>query len=181
MSSATKNLENDHVQILRLIEVMDRMVESKTNNSDHLKMVAQLIANFADEFHHAKEEKLLFPLMVKKGFSENQGPIAVMLSEHEMGRSYRKELSKNIELLEQGKITVLPKIYVNMKSYTTLLRNHISKEDNILFKMADQTFNTDEQNELLTRFSDAEQNIDPEFNTESSKAKIDFLISIYNL
>ena len=85
MNTATQNLENDHVNILRLIDVMEKMVMVKSSNIEHFEKVVNLIKSYADGFHHAKEENLLFPMMIKKGFSKEQGPIAVMLHDHTEG------------------------------------------------------------------------------------------------
>jgi hemerythrin-like domain-containing protein len=179
MNTATQNLENDHVYILRLIDSMEAMSEQHCTNTEHLEIAVNLIRKFVDGFHHAKEEKLLFPMMITKGFSDQQGPVAAMLSEHELGRMYAAEMAKNIELLKQGKTTVLVKIYSNMKSYGILLRNHIAKENNVLFRMADQVLNFNEQQILLADFAKAENDADPEFNSENSLSKINNLAAIY--
>ena len=60
MTTATQNLENDHVQILRLIEVMEKITGSADTDVDHLELVVKIIREFADGLHHAKEEKILF-------------------------------------------------------------------------------------------------------------------------
>ena len=73
---ATSNLENDHVHILRLCEVMERMAHAGNSDPEHLDRVVSLIRNFADGLHHKKEEELLFPKMAEKGFSTTQGPVA---------------------------------------------------------------------------------------------------------
>lgn len=179
MNTATQNLENDHVFILRLIDVMEAMVQQHSTNTDHLELIVELIRKFADGFHHAKEEKLLFPLMITKGFSDQQGPVALMLSEHELGRMYTGEIAKNIEIIKQGNSTVLTKIYSNMQSYISLLRNHIAKENNVLFRMADQVLNAEEQQNLLVQFAEAEETVDPDYNSEKSVAKINNLATIY--
>jgi len=179
MNTATQNLEHDHVFILRLIDIMEAMIQQNCTNTDHLELAVNLIRNFADCFHHAKEEKLLFPMMITKGFSDQQGPVALMLSEHELGRMYTGEITKNIEIIKQGNSTVLTKIYSNMQSYISLLRNHIGKENNVLFRMADQVFSTEEQQNLLVQFAEAEKSVDTEFNSENSVAKINNLATIY--
>ena len=61
MDTATKNLENDHEYILRLIAVMEIMVLTVSTDLKHIEMVVNLIKNYADGYHHAKEENLLFP------------------------------------------------------------------------------------------------------------------------
>ena len=90
MKTATENLENDHVYIIRLTEVIMAMVENRSKEIGHFELVVELIRNFADGLHHAKEENLLFPLLGEKGFSPEQGPVAVMLSEHTQGRDFVK-------------------------------------------------------------------------------------------
>ncbi len=68
MTTATQNLENDHMHILRLIGVMERIIVNGNPNIEHLETIVKVIREFADGLHHAKEEQLLFPLMVQKGF-----------------------------------------------------------------------------------------------------------------
>ncbi len=153
MNSATKNLENDHVHILQLIEVMEQMVQLPDPNIADLEEVVELIRNFADGLHHAKEENFLFPLMAEKGFSLQQGPVAVMLMDHEQGRGFVRGMSENIQLYKNGQLSALNLIYANMKGYMELLSNHIAKENNILFRMADNVFTTENHQSLNSQFS----------------------------
>lgn len=179
MHTATQNLENDHVHILRLTYIMEAMAEKGSTNADHFDEVVSLIRNFADGFHHAKEEDLLFPLMGEKGFSPEQGPVAVMLNEHIQGRNYVRGMVEAIARLRKGDNCSLDEIYANIQGYAVLLQNHISKENNILFRMADQVLSPAEQETLLEQFADVESKTKPDFNTENSIAKIDLLASEY--
>ncbi|MEI7423196.1 MAG: hemerythrin domain-containing protein [Prolixibacteraceae bacterium] len=153
METATQNLENDHVSILKLIDVMNRMVILPDANILHLEEVVELIKKFADGLHHAKEETLLFPLMAEKGFSMQQGPVAVMLMDHEQGRAYVRGMAENIRLYKTGQLSALNLVYTNMNGYSELLSNHIAKENNILFRMADNAFTTEDQHSLMEQFS----------------------------
>jgi hemerythrin-like domain-containing protein len=179
MNTATQNLENDHVHILRLTDIMLAMVEQKCTETDHFELVVNLIRKFADGLHHAKEEELLFPLLGEKGFSPENGPVAVMLTEHVQGRNFVKGISDGIVELKKGKNGAIQMVYENLSGYAILLQNHISKENNILFRMADQMFSADEQRTLIEQFAVVESEADPEFNAENSVAKINFLASIY--
>lgn len=152
MDRATQNLENDHQHILKLIEVMEAMVKTAEPTISHLEEVVALIRQFADGLHHAKEENLLFPLMAKKGFSMQQGPVAVMLMDHNQGRTFVKGMAENIQLYKNGATDVLTLIYENMLGYAELLTNHIAKENNILFRMADNVFTAENQQSLLHQF-----------------------------
>lgn len=157
MDTATKNLENDHEYILRLIAVMEIMVLTVSTDLKHIEMVVNLIKNYADGYHHAKEENLLFPLMVEKGFSLEQGPVSVMLHDHEQGRKYVKGMTDEIANFKGGDISALTELYEHMQGYIDLLRAHIGKENNVLFRMADKALTPEEQQTLLKRFKAIEE------------------------
>jgi hemerythrin-like domain-containing protein len=152
MNKATQNLEDDHVYILELTDIMVEMAGLPALDPRQVEEVVDIIRNFADGLHHAKEEKLLFPLMVEKGFSLQAGPIAVMLSDHEQGRQYVKEMADGVVELKNGNPHSPEKIREAMLGYVELLQSHIAKENNVLFRMADQVMNTEEEAELFGRF-----------------------------
>lgn len=179
MDTATQNLENDHVFIVKLTDIILSMVKKQSTNTDHFDLIINLIRNFADGTHHAKEEGFLFPLMGEKGFSPEFGPVAVMLHEHEQGRNYVKAAVEAIQKFKTGNQAALQSVYENLSGYAYLLQNHIDKENNILFKMADEAFSSAEQQNLLLQFTDVENNVDREFNPENSKQKINSLAEIY--
>jgi hemerythrin-like domain-containing protein len=179
MKTATENLEHDHVYILRLTEVIMAMIENRSKEIGHFELVVELIRKFADGLHHAKEEDLLFPLLGEKGFSPEHGPVAVMLSEHTQGRDFVKGALEGIKEFKNGKQGELQSIYENLGNYAYLLQNHISKENNILFRMADQVFSNEEQRRLLIQFGEVESSAEAEFNHENSIQKINTLADIY--
>jgi len=175
MTTATQNLENDHVQILRLIEVMERITQSDNPNVEHMETLVKVIREFADGLHHAKEEQFLFPLMVQKGFSNETGPVAVMLHDHVEGRNFVIGMAEKISLYKQGETTALKAIYSNMLGYADLLKNHIGKENIVLFRMADNAFTPAEQQSLLLDFTKVEN------ERESGQSKNDYVLMIDNL
>jgi hemerythrin-like domain-containing protein len=180
MTTATQNLENDHFQILRLIEVMEQIAGSNNPNVEHLEMIVKVIREFADGLHHSKEEQLLFPLMVQKGFSNESGPVAVMLHDHVEGRNFVKGMAENISLFKQGEPGSLKAIYSNMLGYADLLKNHIAKENNVLFRMADNAFTSAEQESLMLDFTKVELSQENQQSKSDYIAMIDQLDGIYN-
>ena len=156
MNTATKNLENDHDHILKLIDVMEVVAGDTSPDSDDIELIIGLIKNYADGLHHAKEENLLFPLLSERGFSQQQGPVAVMLHEHTLGRDFVKGMSEGLRLYRKGEAGARAKIAENMNGYINLLRNHIGKENNILFRMADNVLNESDNYILLNKFSEVE-------------------------
>jgi hemerythrin-like domain-containing protein len=158
---ATANLENDHIYILWLCDVMEKMAQAGNIDTEHLERVVSLIRNFADGLHHKKEEELLFPKMAEKGFSPVQGPVAVMLHEHEEGRKYVRGIADNIQLYKSGDSEAAKIVRNNLLGYAGLLKNHIAKENNILFQMADNAISDEEQDVLYAQFIKAEKSMAP--------------------
>lgn len=173
MKTATENLENDHVYILRLTEVLMRMANAGDINTDHLGSVISVIKNFADGLHHAKEENLLFPKLAEKGFSPTQGPVAVMLHEHVEGRNFVKGMSEGLSLLLKGDNSAKAVVVSSLTGYATLLQNHIAKENNVLFRMADNVLSAPEQEELVGQFEKVE-------NSRAAGERADDYISLIN-
>lgn len=181
MTTATSNLENDHVHILRLIDVMEQITVRKGVDAVHLEMIVDLIRHYADGLHHAKEENLLFPKMVEKGFSFQQGPIAVMMHDHTVGRSYVKGIADAIPVYRSRNQLAWNDIVRNMRGYIDLLRAHIGKENNVLFRMADNALSADEQKALLNQFNTIEAGGVNGGSLSDCILKIDQLAEIYNV
>lgn len=177
--TATANLENDHVYVLRLTEVMKKLAEKRAENTEHLELIVNLVRFFADGLHHAKEEDLLFPALVRKGFSPEHGPVAVMLAEHVQGRAYIKGVADGIVAFKAGDRSALDRIYTNLEEYAFLLNAHIGKENNILFRMADQALSADEQSLLLAQFDDVEKHTETAYQTANAVKSIDGLAAVY--
>lgn len=110
--------------------------------------VLGFLREFADRFHHAKEEDLLFPLLERRGFSPELGPTAVMRQEHTVAR----ERLRRMELLLPDAAATpagARAFHEEACRYVDLLREHIHKEDHCLFSMADGYLNEQDQEELL--------------------------------
>lgn len=156
METAIKNLENEHVYILRLLDVMQKMVNTISTDITHLEMVVSLINDYVDSFHHAKEEILLFPLMIKKAFANEQGPIKAMLHEHDDSRAFVKALKNEVRAFKKGDDSALIRLYISMQGYIDLIKEHINIEKNVLFRIANKTLSAEQQQDLLKEFEAAE-------------------------
>jgi len=94
---ATKLLKKEHRAIEKVLNALDdfalKLEKGEKVNAEVLEKSVDFIRTFADRCHHGKEEDRLFQLMARRGFSKNSGPIAVMLQEHELGRSFVKAMA----------------------------------------------------------------------------------------
>ena len=135
-------LVQEHRAIERVLEALDRYatvqsaVSASTTQADLLQFV-EFIQGFADQIHHEKEEAVLFEQMVLCGFPKDAGPLAVMHHEHEQGRALARELKALGD--RDGSWSAAERRHLREVAhrFTKLLRQHIHKEDHILYPMAE--------------------------------------------
>jgi hemerythrin-like domain-containing protein len=113
----------------------------------------QFFRQFADQCHHAKEEDVFFPVLKQRGIPEEGGPIGVMLHEHVLGRDCvgRMRDASQCQPFDAKKFSEAAKQYI------PLLRQHIFKENNVLFRMAEHVMSENDDAEVAKKFSQVEQ------------------------
>ena len=139
--SPTGLLREEHRSILRVLHVLEVLLdrgESGDWDFDTLDDSIAFFRLFADACHHGKEEGLLFPELEARGMPREGGPIGVMLTEHQIGRAFVAQMGRSLERSRRGDADEVARLAHAGRGYITLLRNHILKEDNVLFNMADQ-------------------------------------------
>jgi len=99
---------------------------------------------------------VLFERMVAAGLPREVGPIAVMLAEHEEGRAFTRGMRAAAERLAAGDVAAAREVVANARGYAALLRQHIQKEDGILFPMAAQVIPAAQHAEVVEAFEHVE-------------------------
>lgn len=124
---------------------------------DKLEKLSEFFSLFADRCHHGKEENMLFPELEKVGIPREEGPIGVMLTEHKIGRDYLRILREGVESYKTNpSASAVKKIVESIKGYIDLLEQHIYKENNVLFMMAEMHLTEKVQRELFDKFEEFE-------------------------
>jgi hemerythrin-like domain-containing protein len=151
--------EHRHIELmLSILERMCRKLEANEQvNLNHLDQSIGFLKGFADACHHMKEENLLFPAMEKTGFSREAGPVAVMLHEHTLGRTYIAAMTAATAAMKQAGGNASAKFVEAARGYISLLSEHIAKEDNVLFHMADMHLSAETQSHLVREFERVER------------------------
>jgi len=143
--------------MLRILNVAsEKLSRGEEVSPEVFTKAVDFIRTFADRCHHGKEEDTLFP-KIEKRVPKEGGPTGVMRLEHDQGRSYVRGLAEASEKYARGDKTVRQAIIENARGYTDLLSQHIPKEDNILYPLADQICGPAEQKELLEKFEEIER------------------------
>jgi len=157
-------LMHEHRIIEKALEILEtillRIRKGERVSIGDLECLIDFFKTFADKCHHGKEEKRLFPYLESKGIPRDEGPIGVMLTEHEKGRSYIKEMSEAIGEMAKNDRGDSKKKFIDAASrYITLLKEHIYKEDNILFQLGRRMISEDETKHLIRDFEEAEKEL----------------------
>lgn len=136
---STASLRRDHELIEKVVKAMESTVQllkdGKQIPESILLPVIDFSKNFTDVCHHSKEEKSLFPALEQAGLPKNMGPIAMMLIDHERSREIGTQMEQSAkEYLSSGDSS---KLITDMQQYVEHITEHLWKENNKLFMMAE--------------------------------------------
>jgi hemerythrin-like domain-containing protein len=156
----TQVMVEEHRLILRMIALLERNVErmeqGRFRNWQFFLDAVDFIRNYADRFHHAKEEDVLFEALVKNGMPQENSPVAAMLMTHDQGRNLVRAMEEAALKAQAGEAGQIPVIAENARGYAALLRDHIDKEDNILYPLAERVLPAEVRPEMAQAYRDAE-------------------------
>jgi hemerythrin-like domain-containing protein len=159
MPQATAILREEHEAILKILgateEVVRRIEAGGSVHTETLNGLIEFFRLFADACHHGKEEELLFPFLEKRGMQRAGAPTGVMLHEHEEGRGLVRQMAEAAEACNWGEDSQ-KRFAAAARRYIELLRQHIFKENNILFVMAESMLTAEEQEKLAAEFEKVE-------------------------
>ncbi len=155
---STQSLRKDHKLIEKVLHALDATIkllkDGKQIPEEILSPTLDFTQNFTDVCHHGKEEEALFPALEKAGMPTNMGPIHMMLLDHKR----TKEIAEHISLaskkyLENGDSAYLIE---TLELYVQHVTEHLWKENNRLFMMADARLNY-AANEIDKNMDDIEE------------------------
>ena len=125
MNDPIEQLIEEHRNILRgvkLLEITGRMAQDKVLPKTEVENLLEFFKKYADDGHHAKEEKVLFSRLYEKdeGLKKESSPLSVLADQHVTGR----KLVSNISKMDGG-------FSYHVEDYSALLKRHIDIEDEV--------------------------------------------------
>jgi hemerythrin-like domain-containing protein len=157
-SPPIKKLVEEHVLIKRLVALIPLIINTLDFNSEENKQLIldgiDFIQSYADKYHHAKEEKILFNY-----FDENLTILKVIREDHEKARMHVRVI---LEALKEGERDT---IIEHMNSYREILTEHIKKEDEILYPWIDRNLSITQIGNIFSKFDE----IDHQFGNTPKK------------
>lgn len=136
---ATDVMVEEHKNInymLRVIrEICCGILEGAPVDADEHRRIIDFVRNYADRYHHGKEEKFLFPVMESRLGVPGQSLIRHgMLVEHDLGRAHVADWENALKLYEKEPLTTHKlDILTGAMGYADLLQRHTEKENNVVY------------------------------------------------
>jgi hemerythrin-like domain-containing protein len=154
-------LKQEHVVIKKAIEVVRKIcleiVKGKQVPYEDFYSIIDFVRNYADRYHHAKEEDMLFIHMNEELESKiGEGPVQGMLIEHNLGRGFMMDLELALKSHSEGNEESVLDIVAAAMGYANLLTKHINKEDNMLYVFADKNLKRETIELLNSQFEELE-------------------------
>jgi len=167
-TNITQALVDEHRLILRMISLLEhnaaRTIAGSYDRWQFYLDGVNFIRNYADRFHHAKEEDVLFEALVKNGMPQDNSPVGAMLMEHDQGRAYVRAMESAVLETVEGLAGRENIIAENAMAYAELLREHISKEDSILYPLAERVIPEAMRGEIVQGYQRAETQVEADFS-----------------
>ncbi len=158
---ATDDLKKEHQGIevmLRIIgAISDKSARGEEISVQHLADIMEFLTVFVDKCHHGKEEEFLFPALEAAGVAREGGPVGVLLHEHEQGRKLVAKLKEAVSELKTGDQSAAADIAETGNQYIALLTDHIAKENNVLYIMAEDRLDGAQDERLVEAFEKLER------------------------
>jgi len=148
-------LVNEHEMIERAMDILrrelDKLPQARVDQFS-MKRALDFLLEFGDRIHNTKEEKWLFPLLVKRGIPED-GPIRVMLMEHESERVLLADMIQKTPDLPGMAATEKEQFKQAGLEYLEIRANHIWKENDVLYAMGRRDFSDQDSAALVDAFN----------------------------
>jgi hemerythrin-like domain-containing protein len=145
-----QRLVDEHKLIKRLIAQIPRIIDNLDLETEEGRRLVldgvDFIRNYADRYHHAKEEDLLF-----KYFDEDAEIIRAMHEDHRNARNRVKSIVEGVECRDRDSVIE------NLGAYRDLLTDHIRREDDILYPWMDRNITTTQVGKLFSSFSEVDE------------------------
>jgi hemerythrin-like domain-containing protein len=160
-------LVEEHRLILRMVALLQKnapeTAAGRYLNWHFYRDGIDFIRQYADRFHHAKEEAVLFKALVDNGMPQENSPVDAMLMEHEQGRTYVRGMESAVLRAKNGATDCYQAIAENALGYAALLHEHISKEDDILYPLAERVIPEAMRSDIIQGYRAAADRVPVDF------------------
>ncbi len=149
-------LKEEHVMILEFLDLLaaasEKMVANEKLPREFFDDAVAFARQFADKYHHHKEEEIMFRLLAQKHAGALDAELEALKQQHEVCRNYISEIAGAIDGYEAGNDTQTRTIHRNSTEYINALKAHITHENVMFFPKVGRELSTEELDSLATEY-----------------------------
>jgi hemerythrin-like domain-containing protein len=150
---ATDLLRDDHQLIERALAAL-AMATVQLEQGDAVRPglflgVVEFLGGFIHGMHYRRDEGVFFAAMERAGAPRTTGPLGVAIREHETSRVAARAIRTAAERWERGDETARKDLADEARRYVSLLKQHIAREDQLIFPMAEDMIPEEDHFQLL--------------------------------
>lgn len=157
----TQALIDEHVHILKGLHFFkmarDLIERNQHPPKDFFKCGVSFFRQYADQYHHYKEEFLMFGFLARKKEGLLDLEIGSLRHQHETGRRFLTNIEKSVNGYEMGNEVAVTSLLENLASFSSVLSRHIFREDHLFFPMVENELSENEKETLMDQFKIEEQ------------------------
>jgi hemerythrin-like domain-containing protein len=152
---ATQLLKDEHGHILRALSVLEEMAaratRGETINKKDAEDMVHILEGFADRHHQGKEEAILFPALLQDRDQRYYNVLCCLIFEHNRERFLVQGLEESVRSGNTRDFVYCATSLVDK------LRNHIEKEEEGLFSLADSVLSAQEDERVNSEMQQFER------------------------
>ncbi len=156
MPEPSEILREEHEVIEHLLHVLGAMASEVERGArvprGDLEATLEVIVNFADKCHHAKEERVLFPALAKASPKEGALLVRRLEGDHRAGRKLVGAMREALPGVVEGKAASRKSFAKSARTYVGLLEAHIAAETDRLLPLVDSAIPPGERAALAADF-----------------------------
>lgn len=158
----TENLTKEHKEIIELLNIMNK-IANKIKSQDvfytnDVESIIDFLKFFIEKSHHQKEE-VFYPELEFAGIPKETESLSIMLYEHTLAKNYLKDIYSCVENCKIGNSFSGELLAESLNNYVLLIKNHINKEEEIIFPMADRELSEEKKKDIYRQFENIERKI----------------------
>jgi hemerythrin-like domain-containing protein len=156
-----ETLTNEHGLIRQYLDNLafaaDRIENGQRPSEAFFEKALDFSRTFADQYHHFKEEHVLFVRLAQKKKGELDSQLDTLRYQHERGRELVSAIGRSVDGYVACDEMKTGDLLENMAAYVSLLRRHIHTEDHVFYPLAQTVLGTDDVAALELEFEKERQ------------------------
>ena len=157
-------LTSEHGNILEGLDYLSKAKDALEKNrcppKKFFESAVLFFREYADKFHHYKEEYLLFSFLARNKEGEIDLEMGSLRYQHELNRECIAKIEKSLNGYEMGSEIAITTLLMHLAAFISILRRHIYREDQLFFPMAEAELSENEKESLQNQFDQEEAAVD---------------------